>query len=397
MAILLLNRFKKEELNILQWFKDFEEEIYMITTDDAAKDYDEFPVLISLPTLLNNGRVEVEIEKLYQTHPFRLIIALEETDIIRAGVIRDRFNLQGQSLYSAKAFRNKFLMKKIAKEGGINVPEFKNINSPFDILDFIKEYDYPIILKPKEGMASRGISVINEEGSLTNWLENNSLNNYMIEKYESDSDVFHIDGIYMNNEIIFCCASRYLIPLIQYSLNNGSGSILINEESKFFIELKNFVKKVLEVLPTPPITTFHAEVFYNKKNGQYKLCEIASRTIGGKAVELIKHSYGIDLDRYITRAQCGFLDPIHNKSKTLSACFFVPPGIGYLIEIPKPPSFRWCINFNCYGVLNRYYNGPQKVLDHYIYFLVEGETEEELEDRIQKVLLYIEENSKWSL
>ncbi len=397
MAILLLNRFTKKELDILDWFNDFTEDIFMVTTEDAANEYKGLPELISLPTLLNNNRVEFEIEKLFKRNPFRIIIGLEETDIVRAGVIRDRYNLTGQSEYSARAFRDKVLMKTLAQEGGINVPAFKKIQTPFDIIDFIKEFDYPILIKPIDGMASRGITVIRCEDELEQWLENGLTNGYMVEKFEDNSDVFHVDGIFINGEIIFSSASKYIVPLIEFNINNGSGSILLSPENPINKPLKKFVYQILKTLPTPNITSFHAEIFYNKETEELKMCEIASRTIGGQAVELIKNSYEIDLDRYITRAQSGKLDELKVEQRIQSACYFVPPSIGYLEKIPDQPEFEWCVNFQCYGKHNHYYNGPKKVLDHFIYFLVEGEDDQEIKQRISIMLKYIEENTIWRI
>lgn len=396
MAVLIMNRFRKKDVDILKWLEDIDDDIYMVSTEEAANDYKELPVLIKLPKLLNNYNVEWEIEKLYNQKPFQTIIGLEETDIIRAGTIRERYGLVGQSEYSARAFRDKYLMKSIANQNGIPTPEFQQLESIYDLFDFIKKHNFPVIIKPVDGMSSRGITILKDNYSLENWLEKGQLEGFMVEKYDEESDIYHVDGIVINGEMFFCCSSKYIIPLINYDINNGSGSMLLSDSNPLKQRLQDFVFKILSVFPTPDITSFHAEIFHDKITESFKLCEIASRTIGGKAVELIENSYGLNIDRYITRAQCGKLDPQNINERILSACFFVPPSCGFLRRIPEAPNYEWCINFVNNGELNKLYNGPEKILDYYIFFLVEGETEEILEERISIIKKYIENNTVWS-
>jgi hypothetical protein len=96
------------------------------------------------------------------------VISITEEDLIRGARIRKLLGItNGQSIESAIRFRDKVVMvnftastykkKNVLKKHNIRVPEFKDIESGCDILDFVKNHGYPCVIKPSKGYGSIGI------------------------------------------------------------------------------------------------------------------------------------------------------------------------------------------------------------------------------------------------
>jgi carbamoyl-phosphate synthase large subunit len=62
-------------------------------------------------------------------------------------------------------------MRNICRIKDIPQPNFITANTPSDVIGFIQEYGYPIILKPTLSCAAVGISVINSDQELERYLE----------------------------------------------------------------------------------------------------------------------------------------------------------------------------------------------------------------------------------
>ena len=106
---------------------------------------------------MHSDLLEIEAIHLFEEHPYRAIIALDESDIIRAARLREYLGLKGQHLESAIAFRNKCVMKSIAQNHGIPCASFTPLRSVVDLYDFVKKQKLPVILKPIDEMGSIGV------------------------------------------------------------------------------------------------------------------------------------------------------------------------------------------------------------------------------------------------
>src|SRR5690606_4877229 len=104
-----------------------------------------------------NGCVELKAIELYEKFQYHTVLANTEADILRAARLRKRFDLKGQSISSAINFRDKIVMKTKAQKHGIKTPPFTKITCAFDLIEFIEEYHYPVLLKPIDGAASQGM------------------------------------------------------------------------------------------------------------------------------------------------------------------------------------------------------------------------------------------------
>lgn len=395
MAILLLNRLSRTRLDVSEWFADLDEEIYWFTSEEAVRDYPEFGVSKGFGRFAVDARVDVEAVRLFREKPFRRILALEETEIIRAGRLRSRFGLEGQSYESAIAFRDKVVMKTIAQDGGFEVPPFRKVESGLDLFDFIEEHGLPVIVKPVSGMFSANTVILRKEQDVEQWLEQGEWKEKMVESFVG-GDLYHVDGLVINGELRFVCTFAYINTCLSYVEQSGVGDLLLSQNNPIHVRLSEYARRLLQTMPTPSNTSFHLEVFLTP-DGRVVLCEIASRTSGAYVQEQIQHAFGIEMNRFALRAQCGRIDTLPEipNNHPVNASYYLPPRHGVLRQMPIQVPVPGVICYKANGQIGKAYQGPQYSCDHYALVAVEGRDEQEVAGRLQEAIDYVEKNSVW--
>ena len=136
--------------------------------------------------------------------------------------------------------QDKFIQKEFLKENNLNVGVYNIINDLNDINDFIKKYDYPIIIKARRGsFDGRGNKVILNEAELNNWLLDNKdiLNKYYVE-----------DFINFDSELSICGAkNKGIINCYEPVKNLHKNNILIKTEYNNNIIKDNIKLKVKKI------------------------------------------------------------------------------------------------------------------------------------------------------
>lgn len=400
MSILILNRVPYSKVPYDKWLDSLDDEIVLLTSEETYPDYyDKFHKVISFKNYQNNGNVERMALELHKKYQFRTLIAISELDLLRAAQIREYLKIDGQSYESALAFRNKLLMKRTIKEfDGFYLPKFQEISSVLDILNFIEQNGYPVVIKPICGSGSINTTVLKNSEELELFLSNGNFANLMIEEY-IDGDMYHIDGLVLNKEIIFSWPSKYINGCLAFQTGNYLGSYILDEKNPLNKRLKNICHSILSQFPLPNYTTFHLEVFHTKDDKIY-FCEVASRTGGARVNEVIRSSFNIDITKLWIQSQCGLVDSnFTQESYTINqytGWLLIPPKIGELCSIPEEHPPKYVIDYKLNGKKGSYYNGATISVDHIASFLVRGETEQDLKDNLQKTAEWFQKHTKWN-
>jgi biotin carboxylase len=94
---------------------------------------------------------------------------------------------------TAKLSEDKFQSKCFMKEVGVNIPAFQLISQQKEIDEFINNHQFPIIIKPIDNSAARGVSFVNNAAQLTTAFQeafaNTNSNKILVEKYLSGPQV----------------------------------------------------------------------------------------------------------------------------------------------------------------------------------------------------------------
>lgn len=402
MSILILNVVPHADCPYDELLADLGEELILLTDHRFVDTFpkDKYVHIESFENYDVNSNVELRAIELYDMYQYKTVIALKEMDIIRAASIRDWFSLKGQRSESAEQYRDKVRMKEVAGQDGIPVTSFRRIHSSFDLFHFIREHDFPVVVKPVTGRGSTGTSVVNNKDELSQFIANGVPMEIAVEKFV-EGEVYHVDGIVQEGKLAFISASKYYDAPLHFHTTDYQGAYLLTPTSPIAERLVEMTKKLVTSLATPEYTTFHAEWFHTPDD-RIVLVEIASRTGGGRIAQMNEHAFGANLLEASLRLQCGksvAVPPIEKqKNPDKLACWvIIPPKKGTLLSLPneEPPDF--VVEYRLVGKIGKNYNNPVSQVDHIASFVIEGTNEVELRVRAQAMADWFHQQVTWDL
>ncbi|HYF65541.1 MAG TPA: hypothetical protein VD886_22125, partial [Herpetosiphonaceae bacterium] len=106
MNILVLSRQQAALAPFHDWLGPAISHARLFTTPDQASGHSGFAEIRTFEAYETTALIDLEVVRLHRTWPIDRIIATSEVDILRAGRLRTRLGLAGQSGPSALAFRN---------------------------------------------------------------------------------------------------------------------------------------------------------------------------------------------------------------------------------------------------------------------------------------------------
>ncbi|MDC3416212.1 ATP-grasp domain-containing protein [Aquibacillus salsiterrae] len=398
MSIAIICRYPHDKINLSEWLNNVKEPVFLFTNNNVADTYPDslFRGKFVYDKYFSDYSLEYDIANLNKEYPINTLITYEETDIIRASIIRENLKIKGQGLKSAQAFRDKALMKDYVQKSGYKTPKFKRVDSTFDLMTFADENGFPLFIKPIDGMAALNTNKINSYGDLKKWLKENKPNNFIIETY-IEGDVFHTDGIISDGELLFFTAFEYFNTTFSASDKDGMGDILINKTSQDYDEFLRYTKNILNALPTPSNCTFHLEFFRNNK-GELILCEAACRTSGALVPQIVERACGISLHRESTMIHVEkdyYINPSINN-KTLYGAFYKPLKNGLLEKSVKEIPFEYVVEQYIHGKEGESYN-PSAYFHTYVEYIIEAPDRDTLLKRFNEVDCFIDNNTDWKI
>ncbi|WP_405108690.1 ATP-grasp domain-containing protein [Paenibacillus sp. FSL K6-1217] len=387
MAILILNQRRRAFAPYLTWLEDLDEEVYLYTSSAYGETKEPYALVQVFNNWVTNDRVEIDAIRLYEEHPYRLVIALDESDLIRAARLRERLNLPGQRLGSAMAYRDKAMMKSLASQH-VSCPAFRRLASPLHLYDFVLEHGLPVVVKPVDGMGSMNTHVIRTPEQLDEVWERGLGGGLMVEAYV-EGEMYEIDGLMMGQEIRFASIGKYSCQPLEI-LGKECFVELLSPEDPIFQRLVQEVQQVIEALPSPGISTFHCEWFHTRED-EWVLCEIASRTAGGRISECISAMYGINLNREWVRGQCGLpLTLPASNPPQVAGVYLMPKRPGRVKRIPGSLPFEWVTEYVPRVKAGEQLDAAHSSVDAVMTVIIVGENSVSLQARLAELLLYLE-------
>nr|AEP14312.1 ATP-grasp superfamily putative amino acid ligase [Sulfobacillus thermotolerans] len=394
MSVLILNRFPSRMARYKEWLWDFDGEINLFTSQRTLDEFDGFNVIQGYAHFQNNANVEIDAELLFQKAPFSHIVALDETEIVRAALLRQRFGINGQHYSSALAFRDKVLMKDQVCRAGVPTPKYLRVHHPLDVWDFITHYGYPVVLKPVDGFGSIGVKVVKSEQELRTILQDGLPSNYEVEQFV-DGPMYTIDGLVIDRTVSFVSSTKYVNGCLDF--DTTTGYVVLHPQSTLLSRFKEFITKVFSAMPTPDHCSFHCEVFLTSDD-KIVFCEIACRTGGGMIDEAILRMYGVDLNGYQTRLECALPVPVLPQSQHIDKLFgtvMIPRQARTLVDLPMQLPFDWVELYMPNGKVGTQYTAPQSYLDNVGTIMVSGRNEAVVEDRLNEATAWFNEHVIW--
>lgn len=250
------------------------------------------------PSVWNLDHLIQGFSHLMKSRKVDAVIALDDYDVEKAALIRETFRIPGMGQTTHRYFRDKLAMRQKAKDSGINVPEFIAVFNDQEVKDFCDKVSPPWVLKPRSEASASGIKKLKNQEELWEALEKlgEERHLFLLESFKP-GDVYHVDSLTFNKEIVFTSASKYLAPPMQVSHEGGVfRTKTLGRYSEEFKALEEANAKVLLNFGLQNGAT-HTEFIRGKEDGKWYFLETSSRVGGAHIPDLVEASSNINIWR----------------------------------------------------------------------------------------------------
>ena len=224
------------------------------------------------------------------------IVPLDDFDVETAATLREHLRIPGMGETTARYFRDKLAMRVKARNAGILVPRFVHVLNDEAIAAFAAEVPAPWVLKPRSSAAAIGISRVDGVDDL--WRAVEALGDrrsfFLLEQYVP-GDVYHVDSIVWEREILYHAAHRYGRPPMDIAHDGGvftTRTLAADAEDSGPIAALN--REVLTAFGLVRGVT-HTEFIRAHEDGRWYFLETSARVGGAFIVDVIEAASSLNL------------------------------------------------------------------------------------------------------
>ena len=246
------------------------------------------------------------VSYLARWQPIDRIVALDEFDLENVAALREHLRIPGMGLTTIRYFRDKLAMRGRAQESGISVPDFIHVLNHQALNDFMARVKPPWLLKPRSQASGIGMKKIQAAQELWPVLEQlgDAQSNYLLEQFVP-GDVFHVDSIVSEREVLFAETHAYGTPPLNTSHDGGVFTTrTLPRASAETKTLNKLNREVIESLGLIRGVT-HTEFLRAREDGKFYFLEIAARVGGAYIVDVVEAATGVNLWREWARIEVG--------------------------------------------------------------------------------------------
>ncbi|MBA3248429.1 MAG: ATP-grasp domain-containing protein, partial [Pyrinomonadaceae bacterium] len=209
---------------------------------------------------------------------------------------REHLRTPGMGETTTRYFRDKLAMRMQAQEAGINVPEFIHVLNHERLREFAACTPAPWVLKPRFEASAVGIQKIRAAEELWPALEQlgDRQSFFVLERFVP-GDIYHIDSIVDDQQVIFAIANRYGQPPLNVAHEGGVFSTCTIERGTPDEQaLQAINRRVLSAMGLRRGVS-HTEFIKGRADRQFYFLETSARVGGANIAELIEAATGINL------------------------------------------------------------------------------------------------------
>lgn len=367
------------------------------TSIDFLKDY--FNKIYEIDDFFDKNELHSLIKKIKKNFSIEALYSPKENLIEVAGECRTRFGIKGLQENQTLAVRNKWIMKEMLNQNGIETLAHAIIDDTHDLLHFIEKNGFPFIAKPLSGFASlktKKICNINEALSFHEIIKN-EVSHYLVEDFINGEE-YHCDSVVHNRTVKFASVSKYLYNCLDIATEKKPPASIVypnkasNQATKKIQELN---KSVIEILGINNSIT-HGEYFVTS-TGKVYLGEIGAR-IGGADVmpQCILNSFGIDFFDAMVDIELGiFDDTMVDANEMFTGMICLPSKSGIVKKIPTYDDFYdidGIVEFKVFNKIGDRIIDVEDTMTRTGYAIIESESFPMLEKKLLKVYARFDEN-----
>lgn len=227
--------------------------------------------------------------------PIARVVPLDDFDLEKASALREHLRVPGMGETTTRYFRDKLAMRMRAREFGQRVPPFVHVLNEAALREFCATVPAPWVLKPRLEAGTIGIKKVHSEGELWPLIDalGDRASYHLVEQF-IPGDVFHVDSVVNDREVLSTVVSQYGRPPFDVSNRGGVFTTeLVERGSTEDITLEAFNREVLRALGLVRGVS-HTE-FIKGADGLYYFLETSARVGGAHIVELVEAATGMNL------------------------------------------------------------------------------------------------------
>ena len=286
----------------------------------------------------------------------------DECDIIMTAIARigEKFGLSSLDTASASLYTDKFLMREFCKQHGLKYPAYRLCKTADDAISLLKEIGRPLIIKPLDCNASKGVFKVESEDDIRKHFEVSmafsSIEKSVLAERFIEGTEFTVDGVKTPS-------AHYTLAIsekkhFKHNLSIADELLFSHSNDRFNYEKLIETNNNFVMQSGLKYGFTHAE--YKCEDGEYYLIEIAARG-GGNMISSVITQYmsGYDTYRYLVECALGnvydYDFSIQNDYKDRAAVlkfFKTPEGGGKVKDIHgldyldnEPDIVKYMLNF----------------------------------------------------
>src|SRR5947209_7142446 len=256
-----------------------------------------------LPADIPLADIVAAVTHLARSEKLDRIVALDEFDMETAATLREHLRIPGMGLTTMRYFRDKLAMRIRALDRHIRVPDFVPVLNHDDIRYYLDHVRGPWVLKPRQEASAIGIKKIHSSEELWPLLEQlgDKQSAYLLERFVP-GDVFHVDSVVSENEILFSNVSQYGKPPMNVAHGGVFTTYTVPRGTEADSALRAINRDLLAALGLLRGVS-HAEFIRAHEDGHFYFLECAARVGGAYINEMVEAATGVNLWREWARIE----------------------------------------------------------------------------------------------
>ncbi len=257
---------------------------------------DSISQIFPMPDLHTQPNITYAVSYLARGNDIDRITALDDYDVGTAAALREHLRLPGLGETSARYFRDKLAMRTQASGAGMRVPAFSSLLNYDALRDFMAETPAPWVLKPRFEAGAVGIRKLHDSEQVWRALDElgDQQSFYLLENF-LPGDIFHVDALVWDGEIVFATASQYGAPPL--ALMQGGGIFntrILPHDGDMAQALVAGTAEMVRAFGLPRGVT-HTEFIRANHDGELYFLETSARVGGANIDKMVEAASGVSL------------------------------------------------------------------------------------------------------
>ncbi|WP_369217951.1 ATP-grasp domain-containing protein, partial [Streptomyces flavofungini] len=253
------------------------------------------------------------------------IVALQETDLDLAAVLRDELSLPGPGAEELRPVRDKLLMAQRLDAQGVPTPATAAAPDHPAVTRFAAAHGWPVLVKPRRGTASADVTRLDSPEELAAYRFPTDTD-MIVQPWVADR-VLHVDGVFDGQDLRLWRASRYLSTCLEFTSGEVLGSVEIDDDA-VLARIGVVTARAVQALLARP-SVFHLELF-ESATGALTVLELGARPGGAEVPFIWRDVHGVDLMAAAFAHQTGAPDPTPAappRTGQTGGWLLVPPSV----------------------------------------------------------------------